>query len=175
MNLVPLFEYKRWANAELVDALAAARGKMGAESFTLAVRILNHTHVVDRIFQAHLEGRPHTFTATNTTETPEPDALKVWLGEVDTWLVKFAGEQDEASIARKVSFTFTDGDAGEMTVGEILMHLIAHGAYHRGGAGQVMKGANAAPPRDLFTRMLHSQEPQRRVHAGPVHAHSPGD
>lgn len=162
MDLVPLFEYKRWANAELADALVAARPKMSPEAFKLAVRILNHTHVVDRIFQAHLEGRPHGFSATNTTETPEPEALKASLAQVDTWLVQFAARQDEASLARVCRFTFTDGDAGEMSVGEILMHLIAHGTYHRGGVGQVMKGADVAPPRDLFTRLLHTSEPERR-------------
>lgn len=175
MNLVPLFEYKRWANAELVDALAAARERMSPEAFTLGVRILNHTHVVDRIFQAHLKGEPHAFTATNTPETPTPEALKASLAEVDAWLLRFARENDGAALDRACRFTFTDGDAGEMTVGEILMHLIAHGTYHRGAVGQVMKEAKVAPPRDLFTRMLHSQEPQRRVRAGQVAAHAPGD
>lgn len=163
MNLVPLFEYKRWADAELAEALVAARAKMSPEAFRLAVRILNHTHVVDRIFQAHLEGRPHGFTATNTDETPEPEALRDSLAEVDEWLLRFAAGQDEASLARVCRFTFTDGDAGEMAVGEILMHLIAHGTYHRGGVGQVMKGADVAPPRELLTRLLHSREPERRT------------
>lgn len=162
MDLVPLFEYKRWANAELIDALVAARAKLGPEAFKQAVRTLNHTHVVDRIFKAHLEGRPHAFTATNTPETPEPEALKASLAQLDAWLLQFVARQDEASLGKVRRFTFTDGEPGEMTVGEILMHLITHGAYHRGGLGQVMKGADTAPPRDLFTRLLHIREPERR-------------
>jgi uncharacterized damage-inducible protein DinB len=163
MNLASLFEFKRWANAELADALVASRGAMEPEAFKLAVRIANHTHVVDRIFQAHLEGRPHPYTATNTPETPTPEALKVSMAEVDGWLVDFAGAQDEASLARVCRFTFTDGDAGEMNVGEILLHLIAHGAYHRGAAGRVLKEANLSPPRELLTRFLHEREPERRT------------
>ena len=175
MNLVPLFEYKRWANAELVDALAAARERMGPEAFTLGLRILNHTHVVDRIFQAHLEGAPHAFSATNTPDTPTPEALKASLAEVDAWLLRFVREQHDAALDRVCRFIFTDGDAGEMTVGEILVHLVAHGTYHRGAVGQVMKEAKVPPPRDLFTRMLHAREPQRRAHAGPLAAPPSGD
>jgi hypothetical protein len=39
-----------------------------------AVRLMNHIHVVDRIFIAHLTGQAHTYTATNTPDTPTPTA-----------------------------------------------------------------------------------------------------
>ena len=162
MNLVPLFEYKRWANAELADAIAAAGPAMAPEAFKYAVRILNHTHVVDRIFQAHLSGKAHAFTATNTPETPTPEGLKASMAEVDQWLVDFASKQTDETLERSCRFTFTDGDAGTMTVGEILMHLIAHGAYHRGAAGRALKEGGHAAPRDLLTRYLHQLEPERR-------------
>lgn len=162
MDLASLFEYKRWANAELVDAIARSQAQMPPKSLKLAVRILNHTHVVDRIFQAHLEGVPHAFTATNTTETPTPEELRASLARTDAYFLDFARRQTEATLSRTCRFTFTDGDAGEMSVEEILMHLIAHGTYHRGAVGQVLKDAKVAPPRDLFTRMLHQREPERR-------------
>ena len=51
-TLLHLFRYKAWANDELLTALA----KLDREAIVvkLAVKALSHTHVVDRIFAAHL-------------------------------------------------------------------------------------------------------------------------
>ena len=52
--------------------------------------------------------------------------------------------------------------SGTMTRGEMLLHVITHGAYHRGNVGQMLKFISVAPPRDLFTKFLHYSEPARR-------------
>lgn len=49
-------------------------------------------------------------------------------------------------------FGFIDADSGSMSRGEMLMHVITHGSCHLGAAGQVLRGADIAPPRDLYTR-----------------------
>lgn len=59
-------------------------------------------------------------------------------------------------------FTLTDGDRERMSREEILLHIVTHGAYHRGNVGQVLKSISVAPPRDLFTKFLHTSEPARR-------------
>ena len=46
---------------------------------------------------------------------------------------------------------------------EILMHVITHGAYHRGNVGQVLKNISVTPPRDILTKFLHTSEPGRRL------------
>jgi uncharacterized damage-inducible protein DinB len=61
-----------------------------------------------------------------------------------------------------LAFQFTDGDAGLMTREEMLLHIITHGAYHRGNVGQVLKSISVAPPRDLYTKFLHLSDPSRR-------------
>jgi len=45
---------------------------------------------------------------------------------------------------------------------EVLLHVIVHGGYHRGNVGQVLKSISVAPPRDLYTKFLHQNEPDRR-------------
>lgn len=67
-----------------------------------------------------------------------------------------------AALSERVRFVFTDGDVGLMNREEILLHVVTHGGCHRGAAGQVMRAASAAPPRDLYTRFLHLAEPERR-------------
>jgi uncharacterized damage-inducible protein DinB len=127
-----------------------------------AIRILNHAHVVDCIFKGHLTGVPHGYAATNTKETPALATLAAATKEVDAWYVSYVGALSPGALQDRIRFTFTDGDAGLMSREEILLHVITHGGYHRGQAGQVMRGASAAPPRDLYTRFLHTSEPRRR-------------
>jgi uncharacterized damage-inducible protein DinB len=89
-------------------------------------------------------------------------ALGAAMRALDAWYIDHVAGLGAQSLQERVRFTFTDGDAGLMTREEILLHVITHGGYHRGQAGQVMRGASVAPPRDLYTRFLHSSEPGRR-------------
>ena len=88
------------------------------------------------------------------------------MAKLDAGLMHFSETANEQTLAEQIDFLFTDGDAGRMSRQEMLMHLITHGAYHRGQVGQLLKTAGMAPPRDLLTRFLHAAEPQRRL---PVH------
>ncbi len=162
-TLQSLFAYKAWANAELLAALAGIDAAVFPAERQNAIRIVNHTHVVDCIFKGHLSGAPHGYSATNTRETPALDDLTRRVKDVDAWYVAYTGSLEPEALQQRVRFTFTDGDAGSMSREEILLHLITHGGYHRGQAGQVMRGASIAPPRDLFTRFLQTSQPERRT------------
>ncbi|MFY8086787.1 MAG: damage-inducible protein DinB, partial [Rubrivivax sp.] len=50
-----LLAQKSWSDTELLDRLATVTAPEHAEVLHMAVRMLNHIHVVDRIFQAHLQ------------------------------------------------------------------------------------------------------------------------
>ena len=158
-----LFKYKAWANKELFAALQAIDAVRYANEFQNALRILNHIHVVDRIFKAHLLRLPHAFKATNTQDTPSLAALAAAVAEVDAWFVEYGGTLDSAALAEVIKFTFTDGDLGAMSREEILVHVTTHGGYHRGAVGQLLRSMGAVPPRDLYTRFLHDAEPKRRA------------
>jgi hypothetical protein len=46
------------------------RTALPGENARFFVRILNHAHVVDRIFIGHPTGKPHGFDAENTVAPP---------------------------------------------------------------------------------------------------------
>ena len=161
-SLGSLFAYKAWANEELFAALDTVDVSTHPDEARTALRILNHVYVVDRIFQAHLQGKTHAYTATNTEETPTVAALAAAVKDLDAWYVSFAQGLAPEARNERVRFVFTDGDTGCMSREEILLHVITHGGYHRGAAGQVMRGAAVTPPRDLYTRFLHAADPLRR-------------
>lgn len=157
-----LFAQKAWANGELFSALLNVDNTANAAEVHNAVRVLNHVYVVDSIFQAHLKAEPHSFEATNTKETPTAESLWAAVRLLDSWFLDYVGGLSPNALSEQVVFRFTDGDLGSMSREEVLMHVITHGSYHRGAAGQVLRGAGIAPPRDLYTRFLHLSEPSRR-------------
>lgn len=163
MNTIhSLFAQKSWADNELFNLLSTVASAQHAAAAHTAIRTLNHIHVVDRIFRAHLLGEEHGYTATNTEATPELGELQFSVAETDAWFEQYASAVSAAQLGDSISFRFTDGDAGTMTREEMLLHVITHGAYHRGNVGQVLKSIAVAPPRDLYTRFLHASQPTRR-------------
>lgn len=160
--LLSLFEYKAWADAELFDALAQVDAEAHAQPRHLALRLLNHIHVVDQIFAAHLRGQPHGFTATNTEATPTLEALRAAALAVDADYVALVRELTPEQLDEPLAFRFTDGDGGRMSRAEMLGHVITHGNYHRGGVGMLLRQSGVTPPRDGLTGFLHQREPGRR-------------
>ena len=158
--MTSLFDQKAAFNREFFAALAGA--PLSAENRHIAIRTLNHIHTVDRIFAAHLRGEPNGFTASNTTATPTLPELRAAVEQVDGWYVDYVRALAPEQFEEVLSFRFTDGDAGRMSREEILAHVIHHGAHHRGNVGMLMKQIDQPPPRDLFTRYLHQNQPERR-------------
>ena len=161
-SLRSLLKFQAWANAELLEALGGLDANEHAATLTSCLRTFNHIHVVDRIFQAHLQGLPHEFTDTNTPQTLGLAEFGRSVRSVDEWYVDYAGRLAQEQLSQRLSFRFTDGDLGCMNRGEMLLHVVAHGAYHRGAIGERLDAAGKAPPRELLTRFLHRTEPDRR-------------
>lgn len=157
------FRYKAWANSEILDSLAKVDEARYPEQWKLAVRLMNHTYVVDCIFAAHLSGAEHQFLGTNTPETPTVDQLRESISKSDIWYMNYVGQLAHGKLKESISFTFTDGDKGTMTREEMLFHILAHGAYHRGNVGMVLSSCGIDRPKDTFTRFLHLTEAGRRA------------
>jgi uncharacterized damage-inducible protein DinB len=153
-----LTRYNAWAN-ELIFAAVAALPEGEATKprrsvFKNMVHTLNHNYVIDRIFQAHLEGRDHGYTARNTAD--HPPLAELWRAqrELDRWYIETYDAMDDAMLAKKLRFTFVGGGEGVMTRGEILQHLINHTTYHRGFVAQMMWDASGRPPTTDLTVYL---------------------
>ncbi|WP_349921465.1 DinB family protein [Aeromonas veronii] len=161
-TLHSLFRYKAWADGELLDALAILDSQQYAEAHHTALRIFNHIHVVDAIFKSNLLGEPHGFSATNTLETPTLAELHSAIGKLDAWYLDYVANLRQSDGEAVLSFNFVDGDRGQMSRAEMLLHLVTHGGYHRGTIGRLLVQCGITPPRDTLTAFLHRSEPERR-------------
>ena len=145
-----LTRYNAWANKLIFDAVAALpEGEATRPRRTLfrnIVHMLNHNYVIDLIFQAHLEGREHGFTARNTPEHPPLDELWRAQQAVDNWYIAWSDRMSDAALDEKVAFTFVGGGPGVMTRGEILLHVVNHTSYHRGFVADLFYQVPAKPP-----------------------------
>lgn len=149
-NIRMLARYTAWANERLFDALASLpEGEAIAPrrtTFGNMLHTMNHVLVVDLIWQAHLEGRPHGFTARNTETTPSLDELRDAQRAMDDWYAAYADTLSAAAHDEVVRFEFVGGGAGAMTRGDILLHVVNHKTYHRGVVADMISQVPSRPP-----------------------------
>ena len=163
MQFAKAFQYKKWANKELLDLGEQQFSALPQSDGTFFIRILNHTTVVDSLFISRILGEPEKYTGDNTVETPTLSALRETMDKNDSWLVDYARSATKEELNRIISFKFVDGDTGQMSVEEMLLHLLTHGSNHRGMASRVLAENNLERPKDTFTRYLHQAEPSSRA------------
>ncbi|MDH3288022.1 MAG: DinB family protein [Betaproteobacteria bacterium] len=149
-----LARYNAWANQVMFDAVAALppgeAEKERTSLFKNMVHTLNHNYVIARIWQAHLEGREHGYSARNTPGHPPLPELWRAQQEVDKWYVDWSDSVPDAALDEKVRYTLIGSSEGEMTRGQILLHVVNHSSYHRGFVGDLFfQVPTRAPLMDL--------------------------
>jgi uncharacterized damage-inducible protein DinB len=149
-----LIATKRWADRGLYDAVDRNLGQLTQEDASLMLRILDHIHAVDRIFQHHLQGLPHPFRAPRSESLPELQTLADSAKKVDDWYASYVGGLAERDFEQPVDFVFTSGKPARMRRGEIILHVCMHGTYHRGNAGALLQLRGLTPSRDAITDFL---------------------
>jgi uncharacterized damage-inducible protein DinB len=149
-NVRMLTRYNAWCNKLMFDAVAKLPEgeaiKPRTSLFRNMVHTLNHNYVIDRIWQGHLEGRDHGYSTRNTQDHPPLAELWRLQQEVDAWYVAWSDRLSDAEVEQKVSFTLIGGNKGEMTRGEILIHILGHRHYHRGFVCDMLFQVPTRPP-----------------------------
>ena len=167
--LFRMLGYQAWANEEMLRAMKGLDAEHHAEERHLALCLMNHCLVVNKIFVAHLGGEKHFFTSANTSDTPALDDLYAETVKVDCWYLRYGEAATSAMLNESIPFEFTDGDKGYMTREEMLTHVVTHGGYHRGEVGRLMmqasarSGREAGLPWDTYAVYLHRSDPGRRL------------
>jgi uncharacterized damage-inducible protein DinB len=149
-----LIDQKRWADRGLHAAVAEHRERLGDEDQSLLRLVLDHILTVDRIFQHHLQGLPHGYTAARSETLPTLEALEAGAREVDAWYAGYIRSLSAEALKQPVDFVFTSGKPARMRRSEILLHVCLHGSYHRGNAGALLQLRGLKPSPDAITDYL---------------------
>jgi uncharacterized damage-inducible protein DinB len=158
-----LIAIKGWADRALYDVVRYNFDRLGSADAAIMMHILDHMHVVDRIFQHHLRGVPHTYQAPRSEEMPELQALAISVNEVDDWYASYVDNLSESDFEQSVDFAFASGKPARMGRGEIILHVCLHGTYHRGNAGLVLQKNGIAPNSDRVTDFLEQAQSEGNI------------
>jgi uncharacterized damage-inducible protein DinB/putative sterol carrier protein len=165
-----LFRYKAQANEAILAAMRLFDGASPAKE--IAIRVLGHAYVVDRIFAANLTGGEHGYASANQSHAPTLEELSDAIRKSDQWYIDYVSRLESAELAERIDFTFTDGAPGRMSREEMLLHVTTHGGYHRGQVGWIMMENSITPPADGLTSYLHTAEASSRRRPGASDASS---
>ena len=157
-DLLKFVKYKSWANEVTFSALSkisdAELYKKRDTNFKNIPSTLNHVYVVDNIFKSHLLGEIHGYSSRNTEVCP--DFLELWNQQkvIDQWYINFISKLDGQSYNEIVTFEFVGDGKGEMSISEIIFHIVNHGTYHRGFVSDMMYQIPSIPPANDLTVYL---------------------
>lgn len=150
--LVSLFEHKAWCNRRLAQALAAAPADADRLEMAVVLLTFEHTWRVDRVFKARLQGDQPDLDAVVGNRRPDIAELAREMAELDAWYLDYVRHITPDELATQVVFNFvSDPDEGRMTKGDILAHVITHGASHRGAVGKMLERLGVPGASDMVT------------------------
>lgn len=149
-----LMRFKRWATLDLDAVIAAHIDRIDDGDQMLLRHILDHIHCVDDIFRHHLEGRAHGRRAPRSDDLPSFDMLRCRATATAAWYVAYADALSAEAADESLAFTYANGEPARMSCGEILLHVAAHGTYHRGNAGVLLQKNGIEPNADRLTDYL---------------------
>lgn len=157
--------YMRWANHVFYEACSGLTlDELSAQRhipFDSMLSLLNHVYIMQLVWQAHLQGRPHGFTSRRPVEDIGFAKLRQQQLELDNWFVAYADKLPPAAYSERIDFEFIGGGAGVMSRSEMLQHVVTHASYHRGHiCGVFYQLGYESPTTDLpvFLRLCNEQK-----------------
>ena len=145
-----LARYRMWADRLTFDAVQALppgeATKARPTLFKTMIGTLNHNYLIDLIWQAHLEGRDHSFGTRNVVLHPELSGLWAAQQVVNRWYIDWSDRQSQDMLDEVVNFTFIGGEKAAMSRTDILLHVVNHATYHRGWVAEMFFQVPARNP-----------------------------
>ena len=98
-TLERVFTYKAKANEEILMAMRQFDDASPAKE--IAIRVLNHTYAVDRIFAANLRRAEHGYTSPNPSHAPSLEDLSAAIKTSDQWYINYVSLLDDAQLGER--------------------------------------------------------------------------
>lgn len=137
-HLKRLARHGEWADARLLHAARAATGDRAA-----VLRELAHVRAAQEIWLSRIEQRAATLPVWPTLGLDELATAGAAIdGAMQTLLDGLTAE----ALNREIVYKTSAGVAYRTALGDILLHALTHGQYHRGKANAALRqiGADAA-------------------------------
>ena len=100
---------------------------------------MTHILAAEQIWAERLLGRENTITAWPTVE------VAAWDAWVERNAAAYADVIESLSVDQAVDYRTFTGEQFRSTVGDLLLHVLSHGSYHRGQVAMLVAAAAGTP------------------------------
>jgi uncharacterized damage-inducible protein DinB len=145
LELDRLFEYDAWANRA-----AAASVDAGGEEPSRPLHILAHIVGADWLWWSRLQGTPPRMAVWPQLTIQECETNVIELGEIWLDYVKSITPQ---TVEKPISYVNSLGEAWTSKIGDVLLHVVFHAAYHRGQIATALRQDGHEP---AYTDFIHA-------------------
>lgn len=156
-DIQQLFQYNRWANARMLDSVAALSGedltKELSGSFRSVRDTLAHILSAEWIWLKRWKGTspPALLDPTNFATL---SALRSRWAEVEGEQTDFVEGVTEEALGEVISYINTKGETWRYPLGQMLQHLVNHSSYHRGQVATLLRQLGRKPASTDFLLFL---------------------
>jgi uncharacterized damage-inducible protein DinB len=140
-----LFDYDGWANHEVLAGL-----RTSVTPLPRALELMAHIFSSQYLWMGRLEQKPQILPVWPAFTLEECDR---YAAELPVLWKNYLANRSEADLAMPVSYENSKGEPWSSRKDDILMHLIAHSAYHRGQVAMTVRAAGSVP---AYTDYIHS-------------------
>ena len=147
MDFKQLFEYDKWANDRIFEAL---KKLPSSEKQKEAERLFSHLLTAQRVWVNRIQKQPAPSEIWPYLTIKEMDKL---LNENPELLWQLTSKKDEV-----IQYQNSKGDSFQNSVQEILMHVVIHGQHHRAQIASLLRQSGVTPPVTDFIFFLRTLE-----------------
>jgi uncharacterized damage-inducible protein DinB len=134
-DLTLLYEYNRWANARVLDAVSKLKTeqftKNMGNSFASVRDTLTHIMSAEWIWLRRWKGTSPK-AMLDPADYPSLDVLQTKWAEIEREQADFVSGLPETSLETVIAYVNTKGETWRYPLGQMMQHVVNHSSYHRG-------------------------------------------
>ncbi len=144
-----LFAYDAWANGAALDSLRAAGGPPER-----SLKLMAHIIAAEWVWMARLGLAAKKIVVWPELSLGECEAQA---SELESAWKEYLSGLNSAALRQTIAYVNSKGEHWSSTVGDILMHVVMHSAYHRGQIASDMRAHGHMPPYTDFIEGVRRQ------------------
>ena len=143
-----LYAYNRWANAQMLTAVAALNAEQFVQnlsgSFPSVRDTLVHIFGVDWLWLERWRGVSPP-ALPKASDFPALESVKARWAKIEREREDFINQLTDESLARRIAYVNLKGERWEYALGQMLQHVVNHSSYHRGQITTMLRQLGQAP------------------------------
>lgn len=132
-----LFAHLQWADELVLGSL-----RDGAGASPRALELYAHVLGAEAVWLSRLRGVAEEVAVWPVADV---DACAELMAETHAGLAAYIDSLDDSAVERSVHYRNSAGVEFDSRIGDILLHVMLHGTYHRGQVALLLRGAGGTP------------------------------